>query len=138
MTHTYETLPGCKVETFTPHYVLEFELPGLPKTTNSGGRAHWAVKAKEAAHWKKMVHWATACKGPEESLKRAKLTLTRCSAIEPDFDGLVSSFKHVLDGLVEAQVIENDKPSVIGQPAYRWEKAPPKHGKIKVRIEELK
>lgn len=25
--------------------MISFELPGLPKTTNSGGRAHWAVKA---------------------------------------------------------------------------------------------
>lgn len=114
-------------------YLLEFELPGLPKTTNSGGRSHWTVKAREAKKWKNLV--AVLASKPPTPLTKAKLTLTRCSAVEPDFDGLVSSFKHVVDGLVDARVIVNDKQSVIGQPAYLWEKASPGKGKIKVRVE---
>jgi len=118
-------------------YTLEFELSGLPKTTNSGGRAHWAVKVKEARTWKSAVLFSIGTVLPPAPLKKAKLTLTRCSAIEPDFDGLVSSFKHVVDGLVLANVIENDKPSVIGQPEYRWEKAKPKQGKVRIKVEGL-
>lgn len=70
-------------------------------------------------------------------MAKAKLTLTRYSSKEPDFDGLCSSFKNVIDGLVEAGVIIDDKMSVIGQPTYAWVKCPPKKGKIKVVVEEL-
>lgn len=122
---------------------IQFEIADLPKTTNSGGRAHWAMKAKEAKKWKNLtkeafLRWCgenNYWKVPD--LKKAKLTLTRCSAKEPDADGLVSSFKHVIDGLVEAGVIIDDKPSVIGFPNYAWEYARPKQGKIKVKVEAL-
>lgn len=116
--------------------MIEFEIKGLPKTTNFGGRAHWAVKIKEANHWKKLV-WLSVCsQKPKEPLNKAKLTLTRCSSSEPDFDGLVSSFKHVLDGLKESKIIIDDKPSVIGSPTYLWMKVSPKAGRIKVKVEE--
>lgn len=117
---------------------LEFELGFLPKTTNSGGRAHWAIKAKEAREIKCMVWGKVRLSGVtfrKRPLERAKLTLTRCSSSEPDFDGLVSSFKHVIDGLVDAGVIRNDKGSTIGQPEYRWEKAKPKKGGVRVCVE---
>ena len=39
---------------------IVFELPGLPKTINAIGRAHWAVKAKAAREWKKLVAISTA------------------------------------------------------------------------------
>ncbi len=114
---------------------LAFELAGLPKLTNSL-RVHWRVKHNESVKWKQLVKeklsWV-----PPHPMKKAKITLTRCSSREPDFDGLVSGFKHVLDGLVEAGVLQNDKPSVIGQPTYLWEHAGPRAGKIKIRVEEL-
>lgn len=51
-------------------------------------------------------------------------------------DGLVSGFKHVIDGLVVAGVIVDDKPSVIGQSQYRWTYRPSKQGgMISVKIE---
>ncbi len=72
---------------------------------------------------------------PPEPLERAKLTLTRCSSREPDTDGLVSCFKHVVDGLVEAKVLADDRPSNIGIPDYRWEKCSNKLSRIKVQVE---
>lgn len=75
--------------------------------------------------------------GPPKPLPMAKVTLTRCSSSEPDFDGLVGSFKNVLDGLVAALVIEDDKMSNIGAPDYRWEKASPGGGKIRIVVEEI-
>lgn len=118
----------------------EFELKGLPRMTNSIGRSHWTVKHRESVKWQNMV--VTQCQklGIENlGLGSAVLTLTRFSSTEPDFDGLVSGFKHVLDGLVVCGVIINDKPSVIGQPKYFWEYSPRKQGgKISVKIETLK
>jgi hypothetical protein len=52
------------------------------------------VKVKEAAKWKQAVQ--LICRPghkPQLPLARAKLTLTRHSSMEPDFDGLVSSSK---------------------------------------------
>lgn len=117
---------------------LEFEIMGLPKTTNSGGRDHWAKKVKEAKKWKEFVFLCVRGAGFNETpFPKAKLTLTRFSSVEPDFDGLVSSFKHIIDGLVMAGVIPNDKPSFIGQPTYLWEKCSPGGGKVRVVVEKL-
>lgn len=116
-------------------YTLEFKLPGLPKMTNKL-RVHWRVKQKHATLWKSIALTEVARnQRPARPLKRAMVTCTRHSSVEPDFDGLVSSFKHIIDALVLAEVIENDKPSVIGQPTYLWRKAPPGKGFVTVKVE---
>lgn len=115
--------------------MIEFEIIGLPKMTNGFRRQHWTHRYKEAKKWKALVYeQVSLCKSTP--IAEPRLTLTRFSTREPDFDGLVSSFKHVIDGLVEAGAILDDKVSIIGQPTYLWEKAKPKQGKIKVRVEE--
>lgn len=116
-------------------YTLEFEIKGLPKTTNAMAGAHWTKRHLHAKRWKRAVWLAVYLKLPNAPLKRAVLTLTRCSSRESDFDGCVSGFKHVIDGLVEAGVIENDRQENIGQPTYKQERAKPFHGSIKVKIE---
>lgn len=118
-------------------YELTFELPGLPPTTNSGGRAHWAAKVKVATRWKVAVLSAVRNRAPLAPLNKARLVLVRHSGSEPDFDGLVSSFKHVVDGLVDGRILHDDKPSVVGCPEYRWERAPRGKGKISVRVTSL-
>lgn len=119
-------------------YKISFFIPGLPRTTNSGGRAHWAMKAKEARFWKNCVHLVTVGKRPESPLKKARLTLVRYSSAECDFDGLVSSFKHVIDGLKDSGIIENDKQANLPDPKYLWEKAPPKKGQVFIAVEEIR
>lgn len=120
---------------------LEFEIPGLPKMTNTL-RKHWAVIQKERAQWKKFVCAAVLIEQKRaardfkfETLVKARVTITRFSTRPPDFDGLVSAGKAILDGLVEAKVLIDDNVSVIGAPIYLWEKASPKKGKIKVKVE---
>lgn len=117
---------------------LEFELTGLPKMANHGLRGtHWAVKLAEARKWKKLVAQICLALWRGGPAKKAKLTLTRFSSVAPDSDGLVSGFKHVIDGLVECGVLENDKVTNIGMPTYQWEKASRGHGKIQVIVEEM-
>lgn len=122
-------------------FKIEFEIKGLPKMTNSL-HVHWTKKHKESKLWKGLVQNAVLF-GQERAaleflpLTKAKLTLTRCSAVEPDYDGLVSSFKHVIDGLKEAGVIKDDKASNIGQSKYAWEFAKQREGKIRVMVEEV-
>ena len=117
-------------------FKLAFEINQLPRMTNPSGRpTHWAIKAKEANHWIGLVAEAVRAAGPAPvrlPLKRAKLQLTRFSSVSPDADGLVSGFKHVVDGLVRAGVLVNDKFVNIGFPEFNWVKVPPKQGRIRV------
>lgn len=119
-------------------YRLEFTMLGLPKMTN-GKRSygHWSQFHREASKWKRSMLPYISTKKPKEPLVHAKLTLTRGSAVEPDYDGLVSGFKHVLDGLVEGKILEDDSREHIGIPDYRWELAPMKQGFVRVVVEEV-
>lgn len=118
-------------------YVLEFMLPGLPKMSNQLLRGHWRTKHGHAIKWKRKVTDACFKFKPAQPLERATLTLTRCSSAEPDFDGLVSGFKHVIDGIVECGIIQTDKSSCIGQPKYFWEKGVRGKGFLKVKVEQI-
>jgi hypothetical protein len=117
-------------------YVLDLRIPGLPPTYNSIGRkGHWRL-LKATHEWKNQVRYRVGRFLPSQALTKAAVTLTRCSSHESDYDGLVHSFKPILDGLVECGVLADDSMKVIGVPQYRWEKAERGKGYIKVRVEE--
>ena len=116
-------------------YKLTFELNVLPRSQiNTHG--HWSSRHREKKNLEDMVIAATIRDWPKDPLEKAVLTFTRCSSSEPDFDNLVASFKPIMDGLERARIIVNDKPSCVGHPTYGWEYAKPRHGKIRVRVEE--
>jgi hypothetical protein len=116
-------------------YRLEFTLDGLPKMTNRGVGKHFRVYMNHRDAWAHKVIFATVGKLPPKPLQKAKLTLVRCSSTEPDFDGLVSSFKAILDAL-KGRAIADDRPSCIGSPTFLWEKAKRGRGMVKVIVEE--
>lgn len=119
-------------------YRISFDLLGLPRMTNiSGRKSHWRVLKKESDSWKVRVIGMCAPIKPPKPLKKAKLTLIRYSSVCPDSDGLVSGFKHIIDGLVLAKVLVNDKFENIGMPTYLWEKAPQKGGRVRIIVEEV-
>lgn len=117
------------------NYSLELTLPGLPKPTNRQN-VHWRVRQKHNKLWKQRVFAAAWPFKPPEPLKAARVTIVRHSSVCPDFDGMVSAGKHLIDGLKQAGIIVDDKMSVIGQPTYEWVKAPPKKGFITIKVEE--
>lgn len=119
-------------------YRLILDLEGLPKMANhgSGASTHWRHAHKEAQYWQTYVAAKVGVFKPAKPLKRAKLTLIRFSSVEPDFDGLTRGFKSVVDGLIKAGVLENDKISNTGVWNCFWEKVGPKKGRIKVIVEE--
>lgn len=120
-------------------YRLEFELPGLPRMGNSSGRSNgWRAIANERRRWKMAVFLIVRAHRPKVPLKHARLTLTRCSSVSPDPDGLVIGFKPIVDALITAGILENDRLENIGMPEYKFEKVSPKAGKIRVRVEERK
>ena len=117
---------------------IEFELEGLPKTTNANSNSSWQARYAEAKKWKRAVALAVyALKVPSMPWPRAKVTIVRCSSRRSDFDGLVSAGKHLVDGLIEAKVIVDDSQDHIGQPVYLWEQAPRKGGKVRIIVEEI-
>lgn len=119
------------------NYELRVKIMGLPRTVNRMSGRHWRSRVTEAKKWHRAVFLAVGWQGPKEPLKKARLTLTRHSMIEPDFDNLASSFKYILDGLVKCGVIQDDKPSVIGSPSFKWAKAKPREGFIEVFVEDM-
>ena len=104
--------------------------------TNSKSRTSWRAAMFESRKWKKLVYENCILLRPIEPLTKAKLVLTRFSSSEPDFDGLVSGFKHCIDGLKEAKVILDDKPSIVGQPQFFWHKSKKGMGSIKIEVYE--
>lgn len=115
---------------------LEFTLCGLPSTANSH-KAHWAVAGKERKKWRQATKMRTFLLRPFQPLTACRLTCTRFSSSEPDFDNLVISFKSVLDGLKDAGIIKDDKSSIVKERKYLWEKVARDEGMIRVLVEEL-
>lgn len=118
------------------NYRLEFILDGLPPTANSH-KAHWAVSGRERKRWRDAARLRAMIQRPPSPLTKCRLICTRFSYREPDFDNLTQSFKSVIDGLKDAGVILDDKPSVVLERKYLWERAPQKQGKIQVIVEEI-
>jgi hypothetical protein len=120
-------------------YTLIFRIDGLPKRTNNMG-GNWRAKHSQSKLWKARVQKELLIRHlPEKPLDLVKLTLVRHSSMKPDFDGLVSSFKHVIDGLIEGLVLADDQMEnfLDGQPKYIWEYAPPCKGFIEVSLHEV-
>lgn len=120
-------------------YRLELQIPGLPKMANASGArsTHWRYAQLEAKKWKSII-WIGVRdlnKQPPQPLKKFTLTLTRFSSVEPDYDGLVRGFKHCVDGLKMAGIIEDDKLSNTGPWICYWVKVKPKQGMIKIIVE---
>jgi len=121
-------------------YSLLLDIPGLPRLQS--GTLHWRLRHKERREWHEAVGWEIQRQGgtkvlPPEPLQSAHLCCTRYSPVEGDYDNLVVSFKPLLDGLKIAGVIADDHPSVIGRPLYRWKKAPPKKGHVRIEVTTL-
>lgn len=93
----------------------------------------------EARKWKQLVEGYVVINRlkPSTPLTKARLNLVRHSSFECDFDGLVSGFKHCIDGLVVAGVIKNDRMGNIGQPNYKWMRSSPGKGFVTIEVEEI-
>lgn len=116
--------------------MIEFEIPGAPPLLLNS-RMHHMAKNRECKKWKHWVWRATIGKKPSEPLLVAAVTYERfCGYQEPDYDNLVSGFKWVQDGLVEAGILTDDRRGNI-ESEYVWHKAAPKDKRIRVTIDPI-
>lgn len=117
--------------------VAEFDIEGTPELINAIGRKSWMIKAREAKKWRTKV--SSKCRElgiSDLNLEKAKISYIRHSSKQPDQDNLSISFKNAQDGLVDAKVIIDDTPAVIGKPDHDWAfRARRLGGMITIRIE---
>lgn len=115
-------------------YRLTFTIESLPKMYNALNRQHYHVKKKEKDKWLLLIKASVSRKKPIAPLTKYKLKLTRFSSSEPDYDGLVSSWKFVIDALRHCEILSDDKLSNSGKWDCWWEKGKRGEGKIKVEV----
>lgn len=108
------------------------ELPPMPNKFYAG--MHFSQRKKLKDQFSRSVFLATAHIRPSIPLKKYKLVLTRFSASEPDYDGLVGSFKVVVDGLVTNGILANDKLSMSGPWEVHWNKVKREQGFIRIKV----
>lgn len=115
---------------------MTLDIPGLPPLNSADGLS-WSGRRQLRQKWVGHVRNAVLEAGrPAEPMTKARVTITRFSSSEPDSDNLYFGAKFLLDGLVAARVIADDKPSVIGMPVCAWEYAPRGQGRVRIVVEE--
>lgn len=95
-------------------YQIKIELNALPKSLNKKLRGHWTKNHRENCHWDTMIYSLVRYKLPPTPLNKAKIKIVRHFWAKMDFDGLVGSLKPVVDALVTAGVLIDDKWDVLG------------------------
>lgn len=120
---------------------LDITIPGIPPMNTAGphGGSHWGRTTTKRQWESKVVAAVLEALGrwPAQPLERARVTITRASTREPDYDNLTQGGKFLLDGLVKAGVLVDDSPRVIGRPEYRWEQAAPAQGYVRIQVESV-
>lgn len=117
--------------------VFTFEYPELPLRYNQLARGvTWKKNKAERIKWSNRIAREMQAQKLrlQSPLTRAQIQCIRYSSVAPDYDGLVSSFKFVIDSLVLNGIIRNDDMRTIGMPYFTWKRASPGKGKILVTV----
>lgn len=100
------------------------------------GRMHWRKRDRITKEYDRIVMAFVSGKKPPQPLNSYSLECLRSSSSEPDYDGLVLSFKPVIDALVRNGILADDKLSNSGAWQVYWSKAKPKKGFISITVTE--
>lgn len=115
----------------------ELIFPGRIAGMNGKGgliRTHWTQKKKMKEQYLWMVRQQTKNQHPGT----VRLELIRHSAgVEMDYDNLVATGKNLVDSIVEAGVIKDDKQSIIIERDYRQVKCKILDQKTVIRITDV-
>jgi hypothetical protein len=72
-------------------------------------RLHWSQRSRLNKIWRLRVQNVIRGLEPSEPLERCHAVITKYGTRDMDFDNLVTSMKPVVDGLVDAGVMVDDK-----------------------------
>lgn len=97
------------------------------------------IRTRYRQQWHEKVYWAVyqAGRRPSSPLTAVEVHGVRHSSQLPDRINTWYSFKCVVDGLIEADVIWDDSPDYIIEESYTWEFAPPGEGFISVLVRSV-
>ena len=95
-------------------YQLDLALPYLPKSLNKALRFNCSGSNRLNKGWDDAIWVAVRGQLPPKPLQKARIRLVRHFWQTLDYDGLVGSMKPVVDALVTAGVLIDDRWSVTG------------------------
>lgn len=153
MTSSRQATPQC-AHGFDPGYWIEILIPGAPMTPNEIYGANKFKKHRNAVNWKQWVYLLARGHEPPQPLKKARIFCRRHGPRQLDFDGLVGSFKPVIDGLCTRKektvglkkddreilwsgILENDTWAITGPWIVDQASAPVGGEYVWIRIEEI-
>ncbi len=119
-------------------YKLHLKIDFIPESLNKKLRKNRYANNKENKSFD--IYMSSVCMGklPKVPLEKARLTLIRHSHRMLDFDGMVGSFKPVVDSLVSCGVLIDDRWSVLGKWDCDQIFRPKKEGQIlEIIVEEV-
>lgn len=98
--------------------IISFQIDCLPESVNVVQRKfkHPMKRHKYHKQWYDLVYLSSIRQKPKEPWKKIKLSIHvyRHSMHHRDYDGLVGSFKPVVDGLIKTGLIIDDSYKVTG------------------------
>jgi hypothetical protein len=95
-------------------YELKIRVERLPDSLNKKLNKHYLKRHSENKRFDHLIHFHCLNKLPTHPLTKAKIKIVRHSHRTLDFDGLVGSFKPVVDALVSCGVLKDDSWNVLG------------------------
>lgn len=111
---------------------VTFIVPGRFDNPTNGAHGHWAVKASKRKSQRARVHLLMPALDLDPLFR---VTMTRISSGELDFDGLVSSLKSARDAI--AWKLGVDDRTRLVEWRYQQEKGPRGEPAVRVTIEQL-
>jgi hypothetical protein len=110
-----------------PREPLRIVLGAIPPASLCGNsRAHYMKKYKEARDWRDSGYWHGIVDLIEwRHVPKIRLTFLFRNKRKIDLDNLAIGMKPWVDGLVDAEVIEDDTPEHVSYGSHTFEKGEP-------------
>lgn len=120
-------------------YKLQVEIDHVPQSLNVVLAKHYWQRKKARDFWDAEIKRVVGSQLPDKPLEYARILLVRHSNRMLDYDGLVGSFKYVVDALVDCGVLSDDSWQVTGKWDVQQKYMAQKEGKkITIRVVGLK
>ena len=96
---------------------ITITIPDIPPSLNKWSRMHWAKAAEIKKRWEADVYYSAYSQRPKEPYRYAKVTITYYFKDNRHRD-IVDNYspKFLMDGLVKAKILEDDRTEYVGIP----------------------